>query len=236
MKAHRSALPLPRYVLRKPLKAGAWAHFFNVPSWARQAGCPVKNEPLGTDYDAAVQRAENILLPAFDAWRSGGNTVVTPTVGKIGTLDWMFAEYRADRRFTKLSGHTRRHHELGFRRVGHYRLKNGKRFGEMPLSAITGAVVDMIYEKLVIVSETDAAGNVIERERRPTINYAMKTCRRAWNVVARRHPGKVPVVNPFALWACNRPTGKRRQQPTKNCNPSGQRQSRWDCRRLPPPP
>ena len=67
MKAHRSALPLPRYVLRKPLKAGAWAHFFNVPSWARQAGCPVKNEALGTDYDAAVQRAENILLPAFDA-------------------------------------------------------------------------------------------------------------------------------------------------------------------------
>ena len=68
----------------------------------------------------------------------------------------------------------------------------------MPLSAITGAVVDMIYGKLVIVSETDAAGNGIERERRPTINYAMKTCRRAWNVVARRHPGKVPVVNPFA--------------------------------------
>ena len=198
MKAHRSALPLPRYVLRKPLKAGAWAHFFNVPSWARQAGCPVKNEPLGTDYDAAVQRAENILLPAFDAWRSGGDTVITPTVCKIGTLDWMFAEYRADRRFTKLSGHTRRHHESGFRVIGHYRLKNGKRFGEMPLSAITGAVVDMIYEKLVIVSETDAAGNVIERERRPTINYAMKTCRRAWNVLARRHPGKVPVINPFA--------------------------------------
>ena len=70
MKPHRSALPLPRYVFRKPLKAGAWAYFFNVPSWARQAGCPVKNEPLGTDYDAAVQRAENILLPAFDAWRS----------------------------------------------------------------------------------------------------------------------------------------------------------------------
>ena len=26
----------------------------------------------------------------------------------------------------------------------------------------------------------------------------MKSCRRAWNVVARRHPGKLPAVNPFA--------------------------------------
>ena len=26
----------------------------------------------------------------------------------------------------------------------------------------------------------------------------MKTCRRAWNVAARRNPGKLPLVNPFA--------------------------------------
>ena len=32
---------------------------------------------------------------------------------------------------------------------------------------------------------TDADGNVT-RERRTTINHAMKTCRRAWNVAARR--------------------------------------------------
>ena len=53
MKVRRSALPLPRYVERKPLKSG-WGYFFNVPTWARKAGCPVKNEALGTDYDAAV--------------------------------------------------------------------------------------------------------------------------------------------------------------------------------------
>ncbi len=35
-------------------------------------------------------------------------------------------------------------------------------------------------------------------ERRTTVNHAMKTCRRAWNIVARRHPGKLPHVNPFA--------------------------------------
>ena len=61
----RSALPLPRYVRRKPLKGG-WGYFFDVPTWARTAGCPIGNEPLGTDYAAAVDRAETILLPLFD--------------------------------------------------------------------------------------------------------------------------------------------------------------------------
>jgi hypothetical protein len=34
----RSALPLPRYVERKPLKGSDWGFFFHVPSWhARRA-------------------------------------------------------------------------------------------------------------------------------------------------------------------------------------------------------
>jgi hypothetical protein len=39
---------------------------------------------------------------------------------------------------------------------------------------------------------------VIERERRTTVNHAMKTCRRAWNIALRRNPGKVPPINPFS--------------------------------------
>ena len=35
-------------------------------------------------------------------------------------------------------------------------------------------------------------------ERRTTVNHAMKSCRRAWNIAARRNPGKLPLVNPFA--------------------------------------
>ena len=63
---------------------------------------------------------------------------------------------------------------------------------------ITTAVTDALYEKLLVVTETDAMATSIERERRTTVNHAMKTCRRAWNVAARRNPGKVPLVNPFA--------------------------------------
>jgi hypothetical protein len=32
----------------------------------------------------------------------------------------------------------------------------------------------------------------------PSRNHAMKTCRRAWNVAARRNPGKLPHANPFS--------------------------------------
>jgi hypothetical protein len=103
MKPRRPAVPLPRYVQRKPLKSG-WGYFFNVPTWARAAGCPVQNEALGTDYDGAVARAENVLLAAYDSWRSGGasDKRPAPPIAAPGTLDWVFAEYRADHRFTKL--------------------------------------------------------------------------------------------------------------------------------------
>jgi hypothetical protein len=187
----KSALPLPRYVLRKPRKSGGSAYFFNVPSWARKMGCPLENEPLGTYYEAAVQRAETVLLPVFDSWRSGGGEAdVTAGIAKPGTLDWIFAEYRADRRYTALDVRTKRNHEVGFRLVGQYVMKDGRRLGTVSLAAITTAVTDALYEKLLV-----ADGG---RERRTTINHAMKSCRRAWNVAARRNPDKVPLVNPFS--------------------------------------
>jgi hypothetical protein len=55
-----------------------------------------------------------------------------------------------------------------------------------------------LYGKLLVIKATNAAGDVIERERRTTANHAMKTCRRAWNVSDRRNPGKLPIKNPFA--------------------------------------
>jgi hypothetical protein len=206
MSPPRSALPLPRYVRRKRLKGG-WGYFFDLPSWARMAGCTVENQPLGTDYEAAARRAEQVLLPAFDSWRSGGETDARAAdVARTGTLDWVFAEYRADRRFTQLDTRTKRNHEVGFRLVGGYILKDSRRLGALPVTAITTAVTDALYDKLIVVQE-----NGIERERRTTVNHAMKTCRRAWNVASRRNPGKLPLVNPFARMGLR---GSDRETPT----------------------
>lgn len=148
----------------------------------------------------AVERAENVLLPALDEWRTGTKSPTTDAspIAAPGTLDWIFAEYRADRRFTKLDARTKRNDEVGFRMVGAYVLKNGKRLGTIPLTRIDTSVVDELYGKLLVVKEVDVGGNVIERERRTTVNHAMKSCRRAWNIAARRNPGKLPHINPFS--------------------------------------
>jgi hypothetical protein len=195
-KPPRTALPLPRNVERKPLTSGAWAYYFNVSTKARKAGCPLHNEALGTDYAAAVERAETILK-VYDAWLKGDASAdsKTLTVAPFGTLDWLFGEYRSDRRFTKLDAGSKRNHENGFKLVGGYVLKDGRRLGSVRITAITTAETDAIYEKLLVV--TDDEGNVIG-ERRTTVNHAMKSCRRAWNIAARKHPGKLPFVNPFA--------------------------------------
>jgi hypothetical protein len=72
------------------------------------------------------------------------------------------------------------------------------RLGSVRVTAIDTAVVDALYEKLLVIKETNADGETIERERRTTVNHAMKSCRRAWKIAGRRNPGKVPAVNPFA--------------------------------------
>ena len=108
--------------------------FFNVPTWARMAGCPIRNEPFGTDYAAAVERAETVLLPAFDSWRSGGVTDHKLIGAAHGTLNWLFSEFRSDRRFTKLGTHHAGEPRVRFPPGRRLLLKDGRRLGEARLA------------------------------------------------------------------------------------------------------
>ncbi|WP_375454795.1 hypothetical protein [uncultured Methylobacterium sp.] len=204
-------LKLPRYVRRKWLAgANTWGHFFEVPTWAKANGCPLANEALGTDYDAACHRAETVLLNLFDSWRSAGRSDLVPDRVAVGTFDWLAATYKASEKYTKLGRSQRKNHELGLSLVGNYALKDGRRFGALALRGISTDAVDRLFGKLLIVSEAvievggapklDAKGApvMIERERRTTVNHAMKSCRRAWNVVRRGNPSIVPEQNPFS--------------------------------------
>ncbi|NLS71123.1 hypothetical protein E3H11_19775 [Bradyrhizobium brasilense] len=56
------------------MRNGRWTYFFELPTWARAQGCHVKAKALGENCNAAVERAEYVLLPAFDSWRSHGLT------------------------------------------------------------------------------------------------------------------------------------------------------------------
>jgi hypothetical protein len=194
--------PLPRYTRRKWLKGpAAWGYFFEVPTWARKPDaadlrgpCPVESEELGTDYAAAVARVETVKLPQFDSWRSGGLSDITPEIAAAGTLDWIFRVYKETGEFKTLDPKTRALHEHGFNLVGNYLLKDGRRLGVVHVASIDTGVVDPLYEKLLNVPTEDGT----TRERRTTVNHAMKSCRRAWNVAYRRHPKIVPAANPFS--------------------------------------
>ena len=65
----------------------------------------------------------------------------------------------------------------------------------MPVTLMTSA--SSMRSMRHCCGQSDADGNVIVRTR-TTVNHAMKSCRRAWNIAARRNPGKLPLVNPFA--------------------------------------
>ena len=117
MRQRRTVQPLPRYTLRKPLSDGGWGYYFNPPSWSRsivdeRGPCPVGAEDLGADYAAAVDRAETVLLKAWDAWRTGGALEPVPGAAPHGTLDWLFGEYRASERFRRLNRKVKALHEL----------------------------------------------------------------------------------------------------------------------------
>ncbi|WP_083633288.1 hypothetical protein [Bradyrhizobium sp. NAS96.2] len=195
----RSALPLPRYTLRKRLKGAVFGYFFNIPMWARKRGCSIENEALGTDYSRAVTRAEQILLPAFDSWRTGGEDAKPTHTGVVvGTLDWMFHLYRQTwsqptaKRLQPLSPGQCRVHETGIKMICEYILQDGRRLGVRRVSSIDTAFVDDLFAKLLF---KDVNGKKVER--RTTVNHAMKTARSAWNTISRAHPGVFPPRNPF---------------------------------------
>src|SRR5580704_11063427 len=103
----------PRYFRRKELKNGAWAYFFEPPTWARKHGCHVRAEALGQDRATAVDRVEKILLPAFDSWRSRGLTDMIPTSPAPGTFDWLVGVFKGHQKWKDIDHKTQRQYHQG---------------------------------------------------------------------------------------------------------------------------
>jgi hypothetical protein len=198
MKLPHDALKFPRYCRRRPLKSGRWAYFFEPATWARKQGCHVQAEALGEEYAAAVDRAENVLLPAFDSWRSRGLTDMVPASPAPGTFDWLASIFKTHQKWKEIDHKTQRLYEQGLALFANHKLKDDSRAGSKQISDFTKGFVDAIYAKLLVVEDEDADGNVVKRERRRFANAAMTACRRAWFVGQRAQETKVPVINPFS--------------------------------------
>lgn len=153
MKPPRTALKLPRYCRRKPLKNGRWAHFFEPPTWARKQGCQIQPEALGQDYAAAVERAESVLLPAFDSWRSRGLTDMVPPAVAPGSFDWLAGVFKGHQKWKEIDHKTQRLYEQGLSLFANHQLKDGTRAGSKQISDFTKGFVDAVYAKLLVVEE-----------------------------------------------------------------------------------
>ncbi len=163
------------------------AYYWKLPTWAKKADCKIEAEALGKDYANAKARCDDVLNPQLDAWRKG--ETVSPEA-RVGTLKWLVEIFKEDEKFSSLGSLTQRDYQSGFELITSYSLKNGRRFGETSLKAVTPIVIDKIYKKLSARSDGS--------QRRTTVNKAMRAMRRAWNVMYRRYPNDVPKQNPFA--------------------------------------
>jgi len=191
-------VPLPRFVIAKPLADGRVAFYFNIPTKYRKAGCPIPNEPLGRDYavacgtDGKGGRAA-ALNARFDEWQDQrrGLPVVGERAPVYGTIRWLFQEYRRSKAYTeKVAPRSRPDYERTMRLVESLPTKKGDNIGDRKIRAITPVSADKIYG--IILNGPDG-------ERPRQAEKAVALCRRAWRVVHRLHPGEFDrdVPNPW---------------------------------------
>jgi hypothetical protein len=196
-KRHRGGfvmLKLPRHVIPKRLASGKTAFYYNVPSKYRALNCPVRNEPLGTDYAEMVRRAET-LNGIFDEWdqQRKGLPISAELMPKYGTVDWLFREYKISKAYLeKVAPRSRQNYEWAMREVCDTLTKKGDRVGGRLVKTISPRGADKLYDLFI-----KRAGSKGERLR--TGEKMVLLCRKAWRVVRRLFPDEFPkdVPNPW---------------------------------------
>ncbi|UPJ78594.1 hypothetical protein IVB16_27490 [Bradyrhizobium sp. 183] len=188
-------MKLPRHVIPKVLTSGQTAFYYNVPSKYRNMGCPVPNEPLGADYAKACGeggRAET-LNGLFDEWMTArkGLPISSEAAPRIGTIDWLFREYKSSRAYLeKVKPRSRRNYEWNMREICDTLTNRGDRVGGRPIKSISPLGADKLYDRFV---------NGPKGKRLRTAEKLVVLCRKAWRVVHRLHPAEFPkdVPNPW---------------------------------------
>jgi hypothetical protein len=176
-------------MVARRLKPGTVAYYWVVPTWAKQKGCGLEIEALGTDYAEAKRRCDELLNPQLDAWRKR-EVITNPSDHRVlSTFDWMVAIYKSSPLYQKLPAKTRKSYDAALRLASQYALKDGRTFGMLYLNSIIPGPADRLFEKLRV----KPGGG----ERVRTAVLAVTVCKRAWNIARRDKPKLVPWENPF---------------------------------------
>ena len=203
---------LPRHVIPKRLKSGVTAFYYNVPTRYRKYKCPVSNEPLGTDFAAACAKAVT-LNALFDEWdqQRKGMPINIPNAPKIGSVDWLFREYKQSLAYTKkVAARSRKDYEWAMDLLCDTLTKSGDRVGSRPIKTITPRGADKLYQKIVINPDG------VRRDR--TAEKVVNLCRKAWRVIQRLYPDEFDraVPNPWLGVTLESRTKKKKSAVTRD--------------------
>jgi hypothetical protein len=154
----------PRYMIEKKLRDGSIAYYWNPTKRDIGGGFPLGRERLGSDFGAAVARA-NMLNTHLDAWRQGRSSVRLEVAQLgYGTMAWLFDRYRRSKPFeNKVAARSRYEYLRALKRVEDIPTKTGGTVGDLPVSSITTVAVDKIYEKLQQGRDAGSPGQSLDR-------------------------------------------------------------------------
>jgi len=147
---------------------------------------------LSTDYGKACGRAET-LNGLFDEWVDGRKElpVSSEAAPQIGTIDWLFREYKQSRAYLeKVKPRSRRNYEWNMREIGNTLTKRGDRVGRRPIKFVSPLGADKLYDAFV---KSGKGGRLRTAEKLVVL------CRKAWRVVHRLHPAEFAsdIPNPW---------------------------------------
>ena len=189
----------PKLMSGKRLAGSVTAYYWEPPTWAKKAGCPVRAEALGTDYGAAKQRCDTVPEPAIrhlahrrcccGAGDAGGHVRL---VGRPLQEQPAIHQEAAERRKSI---------DAALALTSKHKLKDGRLFGGLSLASITPGAADRLHSKL---QEKPGGGT---RARTALLSMQSEQRRRGAMAAARaRNCASVnPASAPSTLPPCRSP-------------------------------
>jgi len=176
-------------VIEKALPSGRTAYYWKPPNRDFQAGFTLRRESLGSDYSAAIARA-NELNWHFDYWPKGrGADKALNLQPGFGTLEWLVERYKRSRAWEKYR--TDRATNASGPLSWSLGTRNGFELGRVSLASISARGIDKLYAAM-------QKGARFER-RLHQANMCMIRMARAWDAVKRLYPTVVSDTNPFEV-------------------------------------
>ena len=161
-------LLLPKHLRSKTLTAGQTSYYYEVPTKARKAGCPITSQPLGIELGPAIIKAER-LNADFDAWKRGEDA----TGPKPLTFAWVSRRYQLSVEFQKLRQSTQ-HQYLQKLDIIEKGWGKAPALGDYLVSTIRPKQAKGYYRKLQEPKVND------EPPRLQQANQVIRVCRLLW--------------------------------------------------------